>query len=138
MATDDLTPRPAGTRTRAASVILIAFACGILIGIASDHAWLLYHRRIMPTRTAGRAHMFVENLSRKLDLTSQQRAAVEKIVDRRRARIETIWTSVRPQVRKEIDETNAEIEQLLTADQKQKFAEVKAKMATDRGRFPRP
>jgi Spy/CpxP family protein refolding chaperone len=139
LATDDLTPRPAGTRTRAATVVLIAFACGSLIGIAGDHAWLLYHRRIMPIHGSGRVpRMFLENLSHKLDLTPQQRAAVEKILERRRARVETIWTSVRPQIRKEIDETNAEIEQLLSPEQKQKFAEVKMKMATDRGRFPRP
>ena len=120
------------------TVVFIAFACGILIGIAGDHAWLLYHRRIMPAHATGRVpRLFMEHLSRKLELNAQQRTAVEKILERRRARVEQVWTSVRPQIRQEIDETNAEIEQLLTPEQKVKFAEVKMKMASDRGRFLR-
>ena len=134
MATDDLTPRPAGTRTRAVTVVILAFVCGILLGIAGDHAWLIYQRRIMPPHFPGRVpKMFVEHLTRKLDLTQQQRAEVEKILERRHAHVEAI----RANVRKEIDETNAEIEKVLTPEQRKKFDELRMKMAS-RGEHPRP
>ena len=134
MATDDLTPPPAGTRTRAVTVVIFAFVCGILLGIAGDHAWLIYQRRIMPPHFPGRVpRMFVEHLSRKLDLTQQQRTEVEKILERRRARVEAI----RANAHKEIDETNAEIEKVLTPEQRKKFDELKMKMA-GRGHLSRP
>ncbi|MCU1229993.1 MAG: hypothetical protein JWO97_2877 [Acidobacteria bacterium] len=117
------------------TVVIIAFACGILIGIAGDHAWLIYQRRIMPPHFPGRVpRMFVEHLSRKLDLTPQQRTEVEKILERRRARVEAI----RATAHKEIDETNAEIEKVLTPEQRKKFVELKMKIAGRGGHFPRP
>ncbi|MEA2571947.1 MAG: hypothetical protein QOI24_3948 [Acidobacteriota bacterium] len=116
------------------TAVILACLCGILIGIAADHAWLLYQRRIMPPHFAGRVpRMFVEHLSRKLDLTQQQRTEVEKILERRHARVEAIRASVR----KEIDETNAEIDVLLTPEQRKKFVELKMKMAERAGHFPR-
>jgi Spy/CpxP family protein refolding chaperone len=78
--------------------------------------------------------MFVEHLSRKLDLTQQQRTEVEKILERRRARVEAI----RANAHKEIDETNAEIEKVLTPEQRKKFDELKMKMAGRGEHFPRP
>jgi len=138
LATDDLTPRPAETRTRAVGVIAVAFICGILIGVAADHAYLLHARRLMPSHFPGRVpRMFVDHITRTLDLTPEQRKTVEQILERRRARVASIWTNVRPQITREIEETNAEIEKILTPEQREKFAKVKMRMGPGHPRFGR-
>jgi Spy/CpxP family protein refolding chaperone len=123
---------------RAATVVAIALVSGIFIGVAADHAYLIYKHRILPSHMQGRPpHAIAERLSHKLDLTPQQRTAIEQILERRHARVSAMWGNVRPQIRKEIDETNAEIEKLLTPAQKEKFAEIKKKMERRANELPR-
>jgi len=119
-------------------VVVVAFLCGILIGVAADHAYLLHARRLMPSRFPGHVpRLMVDHLSRNLDLTPQQRTTVEQILERRRARVASIWTNVRPQITREIEETNAEIEKILTPEQKEKFAKVKMRMGPGHPHFGR-
>jgi Spy/CpxP family protein refolding chaperone len=65
--------------------------------------------------------MLVEHLDRQLNFTPQQKQAVTQIIERHRQRIEAISASVRPQMRAELDATGAEIEKVLTPEQRTKF-----------------
>jgi Spy/CpxP family protein refolding chaperone len=107
------------TSPRAAAALLIAGAliAGAILGVAGDHAWMHWHRMAH----APRLGLLVEHLDHELNFTPQQKTAVTQIVERHRARIEALSASVRPQVRQELDATNAEIEKVLTPEQRTKF-----------------
>jgi glutamate synthase domain-containing protein 3 len=104
-------------------VVLAAFAAGIVAGLAGDRVYLIRTRQYLPARVAGQSmtKRLADRLDRDLHFDPQQRKAVEGILERHRQRIDTIWSSVRPQVDVEINATNAEIEKVLNDDQRAKF-----------------
>ena len=71
------------------------------------------------------ADRVLKRLDRELDLSDDQRNQIGKILTARTKRIETLWGNVGPQVRREIDATNTEIERVLNPDQRAKFQKLK-------------
>src|SRR6266542_1612044 len=106
------TVSPTNTRTMAALVVVAALVAGAVLGVVGDRAYLWHEHRLTPGARAERfvAGRIVEHLDRELHFTPQQKAAVQQIIDQHRARIDAISAAVRPQMRQEIDATNAEIE----------------------------
>ncbi|HEY6843303.1 MAG TPA: hypothetical protein VI391_03990 [Thermoanaerobaculia bacterium] len=123
------TPSASNTRTTAIAVVIIAFIAGVFVGIAGDHLLIIHH--LFPRHFGSRP--ILERLDRELHLTPQQKTQVQQILDRHRARIEAAMANVRPQIRQEIDATNAEIEKVLTPDQRAQFAKMKMRMPHRRG-----
>ena len=117
--------------------MIVAFVAGILVGVAGDHLLFIHH--LMSGR-GGRfaASRIVDRLDHELHLTRQQRSQVQQIIDRHRARIDGMMGTVRPQIRQEIDATNAEIEKILTADQRAAFAKMRMHMPGRHGMGPPP
>jgi len=70
----------------------------------------------------------VKRLDYQLHFTDQQRAQVTSIIQARQQRIGVIQNAVRPQIRAQIDQTNAEIEKILTPEQRTKFQEIKMRI----------
>ena len=114
---------PINARTSAALLVVVAFVAGLLIGVAGDHLFFI-HRHEMRRGQFG-ARQIVDRLDRELHLTSQQKTQMQGILDRHRARIDTIMGTVRPQMRQEIDAGNAEIDKLLTPEQRVQFQHLK-------------
>jgi hypothetical protein len=115
-------------------VVIIAFVAGVLVGVAGDHLLFIHHvfsRGFVAGRIADR-------LDRELHLSAQQKTQVQQILDRHRKRIDVITSGVRPQVRQEIDSTNAEIEKILTPEQRAQFAKMRMRMPGRRGMGPPP
>ena len=129
------TPSPSNTRTTAFVVVIIAFVAGLFVGIAGDR---LYFHRMFPGRRDFGSGRIVERLNRELRLTPDQKSQVQKIVDSHRTHIESILGPVRPQIRKELDATNAEIEKVLTPDQRARFEKMLMHMPGHRGMPPSP
>lgn len=128
------------TRTAAVVVVIVAFVAGILVGVAGDHLYLIRSGRLFP-RHASRfaADRMTERLGHELQLTAQQKTQVQQIIERHRARIDAMMSSVRPQVRQEIEATNTEIDKILTPDQRTKFADLRMRVGSkrrDRGTRP--
>ena len=117
-------------RLVAALLIAGALVAGVVLGVAGDRAWMHWHRN---SPRAPHLDRLVEHLDRTLDLTPQQRESVKQIIDRHRQRIEAISASVRPQMRQEIDSTNAEIEKILTPEQRTKFRDMQQRHINRRG-----
>jgi hypothetical protein len=118
------------TRTTAIVLVLAAFAAGLVAGLAGDRVYLIHAGRLFPARSGGRSmskHL-VERLDRELHFDGQQRKKVETIVESHRKRFDSIWASVRPAIKKEIEATNTEIDKVLTPDQRAKFKSMQLRM----------
>jgi len=130
--TDPVTPatpppsRSTSTKLVATIVVLIAFLGGLAVGVIGDRIWLL-HRPPGASRHA--AHAITERilgrLDHDLDLTPQQHQQVKQILEAHAARMQQISETVRPQLRQEIDQNNAEIAHVLTPEQRAKFEQLK-------------
>ena len=130
------------TRTAAVVVVIAAFVAGILVGVAGDHLYLIRSGRLFPRHASHfAADRMAEHLGRELQLSPQQKSQVQQIIEKHRAKIDATMSSVRPQVRQELEATNAEIETILTPDQKTKFAKLRMRVGSrrrERGSTPRP
>lgn len=130
MSTPEVLPRSRGSaKTIAIVTVVAAFIAGLLIGVVGDRILLLRHR----DRTGMRGARFmtqriVAHLDGELHLTQPQREEVTRILDARRDRIAAINAAVRPQIRREIEDVNAEIEKLLTPEQRAAFEKMKIRM----------
>ena len=121
------------TRTAAVVVVIVAFLAGILVGVAGDHLYLIHSGRLFPRHAARfAADRLAERLAGELELTPQQKTQVQQIIERHRARIDAVMSNARPQVRGEIDATNAEIETILTPAQRMKFATLRMNVGARR------
>lgn len=126
-ATDPGLPRRNATRTTiiAVIVILVTFAAGIAVGILVDRvAFRRAHDRVPRFATSAMA----ARLDRHLDLTDEQRTQIEAILERRHSRINSLWSEVRPHVRREIEQTNQEIARVLTPEQRARFEKMKMRL----------
>lgn len=134
--TEPAAPQRSVTGARLAAVLVVfgAFLGGVVAGVVGDRIYN-FRRGFEGQRSA--LHFItpriVAHLDHDLDLTDSQRAKVEEIVERHRQRIEAVWSGVRPQVWREIELTNAEIEPLLTAEQRVKFARLKMQIRFHHG-----
>lgn len=107
---------------RAALVVLFAFAAGIALGVVGDRAYLFFHERIVPRggiEFMGR-HL-LKRLDRGLDLTDAQEAQARAIIDRHTKQMLEELTSVHRSMHAEFNATHAEIEKILTPEQREKF-----------------
>lgn len=128
--------RGSSTKVAAAVVILLAFLAGIVVGIAGDRFWQFRHRGGPGDRGKRMTKFLAERLDKQLDLDDTQRAQVEQILERHRARIDALMSGVQPQMRAEIDATNREISAVLTPEQREKFEKLKMRMLRHRGGPP--
>lgn len=106
------------TAVIAAVVVVLAFVAGFAAGALTDHIWMLKRGPHPPMA----AHAMVNRLDRHLDLTDEQRAKIEQILERRHT-----------QMRAEIDLTNAEIERVLTPEQREKFQRMRMRLGPRHG-----
>lgn len=114
-------------------VVVVAFIAGVLIGVAGDHFYLLHSGRLSPRRNARLASdRMADRLGKELQLTAPQKTQVLQIIERHRAKIDATMASVRPQVRQEVDATNAEIDRILTPEQRTKFAAMRMRIESRR------
>jgi Spy/CpxP family protein refolding chaperone len=120
------------TRTAAIAVVVVAFLAGILAGVAGDHLYLIHSGRLSPRHGRFSAARMTDRLTHELSLSPQQKTQVQQIIERHRAKIDATMAAVRPQVRQELDATNAEIETVLTPEQKTKFANLRMRVGARR------
>jgi Spy/CpxP family protein refolding chaperone len=108
----------------AVTVLVLTFGAGVGVGVFGAHMAIL--------RGGHGAERFpnaiVNRLDRRLDLTDAQRAQVAAIVNRRHARVASVWRSVRPQVAAEIAAANEEIARVLTPEQRARFEKMRLRM----------
>jgi Spy/CpxP family protein refolding chaperone len=124
------------TRYRAALLLMLTFVAGALAGVATDRLALVRQHRMLPRGglhfSSGR---IAARLDRELNLSDPQRAQVERILEERRKTIDALWMRVQPDVRAEIARGDAEIEAILTPEQREKFVEIRDRWKQRSQRF---
>jgi Spy/CpxP family protein refolding chaperone len=136
-------------RVVAALVLALALISGVLLGIAADRLLLLprgRHHGMMPDllaprilfgppdggRSPGRpfepsAEWVTSRLADELGLTPAQRVRVDAIVTRRMAERRELMGPARDRMRQLLDSTRADIEAVLTPDQRATLAKLRAR-----------
>lgn len=127
------TPRPRRTALLAIGVLVATFVVGVLAGIAADRTFL---RRVWHDRPQPSPSFLASRLEKRLDLTPAQKRQVEEILTRHHSRMNAAWNAARPAVRAEIEAANAEIDRILTPEQREKFAQLKMRMRSRRSGQP--
>lgn len=61
-----------------------------------------------------------------IDLTPEQRARVDQILERRRTQLDSFWVQARPQLRAIIDATQEEIRAIMTPEQRAQYDRLRA------------
>lgn len=122
--------------------IVGVLACGVVIGVAVDRAWL--HRRgpgmmgrrggpSMGPPSAEQREMMRTRLARELSLSPEQSARIDTIMTRQFKAMEEITGPIRPRMDSLFASTRAAIDSVLTPDQREK----RAKLSRERGGFRR-
>jgi Spy/CpxP family protein refolding chaperone len=109
--------------------LLATLGVGIIIGFVASHVLIVHG---FPRSPSWSTSFLVHRLDRRLDLTDEQEAQITRIVDQGHGRISGAWADVHPRVHEEIARTNAEIERVLTPEQREKFSKIKMRMAPRR------
>ncbi len=115
-------------------VISVTFVAGVAVGVFGA---FVMHRRGGDRIPRFASHAMVNRLDRKLDLTDEQREKITVIVERHHQRINSMWRQVRPQVEQELKQANAEIESVLTPEQREKFEKMKLRVGPMHGEHGR-
>ncbi len=104
-------------RVVAALMLLLAFTVGALSGMAAEEAfgidWFDFLEEQRGTDN--------DRLLAGLDLTPEQRARAEEVLERQEDRLEDYWEARLPEIRRLLDESYAEIRTTLTAEQQAIF-----------------
>ena len=117
----------------AAITIAVAFVVGVVVGAVGLWAWITHHHGgRAPFFGALGEHRIMRRLDHELNLTPSQHDAIAKIVHQHHERIEGIFGGLQPQVRRELEEANVEIEKVLTPEQTVKFEQVRMRLHSRR------
>jgi len=106
------------TTVVAAFALVLTFVAGVFAGAVAHHVFGPRFHRPRPMQS-----MMVRHLDLRLNLTAAQRTQIERILEQRHARM-----------RDEIDAVNADIERVLTPEQRKIFATMR--MRPGRGMGP--
>jgi len=115
-------------RAIAVVTVVATLIVGFLLGVVADRVWLYRHGPRLSRAQRFTPDRIVKRLDGELHFTDQQRAQVTQIIQARQQRIAVIQSGVRPQIRAEIDQANAEIDKLLTPEQRTKFQQIKMRV----------
>src|SRR3977135_1569797 len=104
-----------------AVVFLVAtFAAGIAVGAGGRALWVRHASAAAPERTRGLDRM-MDELNEELHLGPGQRDSVRATLQRHRARMTTVWETVRPRFDSMRAQMDSEVARQLTPEQQVKY-----------------
>jgi Spy/CpxP family protein refolding chaperone len=131
-----LSPAVRSPRFAAAVVVVLALLIGVLIGAVASRRYMADHGRRSPFGFGGRGGPWTrggpsdrmrQHFASELGLSATQVMQVDSIMSRSMAARQALEDSMRPRMRALLDSTRAQIEGVLTPDQRQKFEAMRAK-----------
>lgn len=121
-------------------LLVIVFVAGAVAGAMLDRANPLRERKPRSERLEGRSggpHGF-PGLFGKLDLTDEQRIKIDSIFEVHRPVIDSLMSATMPQIRAERDSAEAQINAILTPEQRVKFENLSPRHRFPMGDWRRP
>ena len=100
--------------------VALVLVLGILIGGAGTQLYLRHKYHFSLDRKERTAHL-LKIFSKELDLSQDQKIAVEKILQRMAERLHSHLLQRRPEAERIVDESFSEIRQQLTDEQRKRF-----------------
>ena len=111
----------------AVALLLAVFAAGATVGAAVMTAWNpLKASAVSPSserrdHDRGRRRSYAERLQEELSLTTEQRTAVDAILEEREAEMRELWAQMKPKYDALRETIRAEIMGVLDEEQQQRF-----------------
>jgi Spy/CpxP family protein refolding chaperone len=110
----------------AAALLLAVFAAGATVGAAVITAWNPLKPSVSRSggrgdHDRGRRPSYAERLQLELNLTTEQRAAVDAILEEREAEMRELWAQMKPQYDALRETVRTEIMEVLDPEQQERF-----------------
>jgi len=107
------------TNARAIAAMVSLTLFGAAVGIAVDRLWLAHRSPaiLIDTGHAQRFHAMLDTLG----LSDEQRGAMDSVLSHFQQNVELSWQALRPDVTASIDSATAQIEAILTPEQRAVF-----------------
>lgn len=125
-------------RWTAAALLAVAFLLGLVVGGLGHE--LLHLRRISAWHHGGarppELGFLVRRLERRLDLSPEQVRRVEEIVERTGRDFQELHREIAPRVHRRLEETRAEIEEVLTPAQREELRRLGPALLPERPHPP--
>ena len=120
-----------GTRQKAAGLVVLVFLLGLAIGALGMHFW---GNRVWgaPAAPAVDHGKLLEDMTREVGLSPDQKIQVQAIVEETRAKMQAIDQQVRPQYEEARQEGRSRMRALLTPDQLPRFEEFLRRIDEER------
>ncbi len=112
--------------------VVLLFTVGALFGSIGTGMYIKNRHVQLREKPTAKAAFIVDRLTRKLRLTSDQQAQVERIVQKHQIQIATLRLTHRAQVRHILDQIMTEIQTILTPDQQRKMEPILNKLEKKR------
>lgn len=129
---NDQSTGPRRTRLTGAVVLAAVFVVGALSGAAIDRGVsgsdATTHDRAEQRDRQNRTHHYVFE---QLDLSTQQRARIDSVLDVRRKQVAAFWDSAGPHWRAIVDSTRAGIRGVLTPEQQAQYDTLLSKRRSE-------
>ena len=126
---------------RGVAILALTLVAGVAAGFAMDRAVLRSPDRSVAPRPAtgrdggGRRDTRYESvLYERLDLTDEQRARIDSVLERGRRETDAYWDRVGPQLRAIVDSMRADIRATLTVEQQARYDSLRAERHRSRER----
>ena len=123
-------------RYKAALVLIATFVLGGIVGAFSMRAFAhqRFGRHFRGPPHEARERFRVEAMSRRLDLTSEQRSRIESVLASHRDERRRIFEKCRPEHEALRGKVEGEIREVLSAEQRQRYDEIRERRAKRRKR----
>lgn len=117
--------------------IAVAFFIGLIIGTFATVTLRRTMRRNW-NRDAMHARL-IKKFERRLELSADQKAQVEKIFDANRVKMDSLFSEIRPKLELLRKDTGVEVKKILNEKQQKEYDKLDAEMSARMGRhFPPP
>jgi len=108
-------------RSTAFAAVLALFLVGVLVGVLGTHAFYFHQMRQPGGLAAFGTRLLARDLERRLDLSTRQKAEVDRILVQTRAESADLRRETLPRVLAILDRTHRSIEAILTPRQRAIF-----------------
>jgi hypothetical protein len=119
-------------RWKLISGLLLVFVLGVLVGSVGTGFYLKHRLAPIIKEPRARKAFIMKRLSKKLNLTPNQKTKIEPIVEQMIEKRREYYRKIRPEIKRIMDQGFTQIKEELNEDQKKKLDELREKFQKHR------